>query len=43
MTAGMRLLAPLAALLLLAGCTGVGAFYSLVEPRPVRVARGQWS
>ena len=40
MTPRKKLLAPLMALLLVTGCSGVGAFYSLVEPRPVRVARG---
>jgi hypothetical protein len=33
------LLAPLLALALLSGCGGIGAFYSLVEPRPHGVAR----
>jgi hypothetical protein len=40
MTPRKNLLAQLVALLLLAGCSGIGAFYSLVEPRAVRVARG---
>ncbi len=39
MTRFGRIVAPFLALSLLAGCGGIGAFYSLVEPRSHQVAR----